>query len=677
VNINWWDILADRHGLIFGGTRKGKSFLLVLIVLALLRRGYDGITAIDPHGSFVRRIIEHLAHPANRLANRNIIIIDPASSHCVGLNPLAARDPKRWEDCHDAAGTLVSVVENKFGASPDETPRLAGILYCGGVLCAHKELTPLDLLELLSLGGDALRRSLLQDFDNTIVRRQLEDLHTLAAKHPARFLELVESTKNRFVRWLGDKRLARILGQKRGLDPHAIMDGRYIVLADYSSLSYEDAAFLGAVQNTMYFTAARQRTPMRCAPHRLILDEGESLLVVSSARMCDQTAKYGLFLYAAIQRLGQLRARGDFLMDALLENCPFKASFGIAQHESARFLAELFYTGHIDLEAWVPSSSRPVAVGNEKRIVQSSSIAEHQAEHEAHSHTRSHSFGEALGTMSASSSAAGEFTGVGENAGVVLSPPAQLFGPSAPNASMMQQYPLSESTGESTSRGTSEQSATSSAESTTHFDMHGEADTVGHGSSRGTSRTQGESEVFTTVYEWMPSQRFSLEEMLHKLTGEIMTLPRRELFLKIDGERPLRTRTVDVHPEFRSPGFARIMLPAFRELVQRRSPIHIPGAEVDAQIAARLQSLQPAPKPDPDFSKPEPLPANPVDNPLTYAQDFVKRRTENAPKPSKPKSPRPKSSAPGRRPRGGEVLGPKHDLFRIIDGDGGDNEKKK
>ena len=57
--IKWWEILADRHGLIFGGTRKGKSFLLVLIVLALLRRGLDGVTAIDPHGSFVRRLIEH------------------------------------------------------------------------------------------------------------------------------------------------------------------------------------------------------------------------------------------------------------------------------------------------------------------------------------------------------------------------------------------------------------------------------------------------------------------------------------------------------------------------------------------------------------------------------------------------------------------------------------------
>src|SRR5262249_12088305 len=151
----------------------------------------------------------------------------------------------------------------------------------------------------------------------------------LASKHPREFLALVESLKNRLVRWLGDPRLARILGQKHGLDPDAIMADRAIVLADWSSLSYDDASFLGCILNTMYFTAARHRTPMRSAPHRLILDEAESLLTVSSARMCDQTAKYGLFLYAAIQRLGQLRARGDFLLDALLANCGLKITFGL------------------------------------------------------------------------------------------------------------------------------------------------------------------------------------------------------------------------------------------------------------------------------------------------------------------------------------------------------------
>ena len=135
-------------------------------------------------------------------------------------------------------------------------------------------------------------RSLLQDFDNRIVRRELEDLTILATRSPRDFLALVESTKNRFVRWLGDRRLARILGQKKGLDPLAVMDGSEVVLADLSSLTYSDAALLGCLITSMYFAAARRRPPLQRPRHRLFLDEAESLLTLDVARMCDQSAKY-------------------------------------------------------------------------------------------------------------------------------------------------------------------------------------------------------------------------------------------------------------------------------------------------------------------------------------------------------------------------------------------------
>jgi hypothetical protein len=532
------------------------------------------------------------------------------------------------------------------------------------MICARKELTVLELVELLSLGGQELLRSLLQDFDNTIVRRELEDLAILAGKHPREFLTLVESCKNRFVRWLGDKRLARMLGQKRGLDPLAVMADRSIVLADLSALSYDDASFVGCLLNTMYFTAARQRAPMRSAPHRLVLDEAESLLVVSSARMCDQTAKYGLFLYAAVQRLGQLRARGDFLLDALLANCGLKITFGLDEHESARFLGELFYTGHIDLEAWVPSSSRPVAVGNEKRIVRSTSVAEHEATHEMASHTTSDAYGEATGTMSATSSATGEFSGTGESGGLVMSPPVQMLGPSAPNASLWQ-YPTSQSSGRNSSSGRSSMEATSSSENHSAFAMHGEAYTEARGKSRGTSVTHGESEVFTTVYEWMPSQRFSLEEQLHRLAGEIMTLPRRELILKADGDRPIRTRTADVLPEFRAPHFERLMVPAFRAAIVKRSPVLVPVADVDAEIAARLDALRtpPAPPiPAEPVTAPQPI-SDPTLDPVGFAADVFWPKRKPAPDQAKPT----KKRHPARTPR-------KRPSLSVIEGGGGDNE---
>ena len=248
----------DRHALILGGTRRGKSGLLGLTTRALIARGIEGASLIDPHGSFARDIIEWLAHPASGLHERIVHIIDPSSAYSIGLNPLRPYDDT-WEACHDAATALASVIESRFEASPEQTPLLARIVYVGSMLCARHGLTLLELVELLSLGGDELRRSLLQDFDNRVVRRELEDLCLLADKSPREFLNLVQSAKNRFVRWLGDRRLARILGQKRGLDLRAVMDNREIVIADLSALNYSDAALVGAIYTSMAFAAARRR----------------------------------------------------------------------------------------------------------------------------------------------------------------------------------------------------------------------------------------------------------------------------------------------------------------------------------------------------------------------------------------------------------------------------------
>jgi hypothetical protein len=226
--------LADHHTLLVGGTRRGKSGALELLARASLQRGDEGLTAVDPHGSFVRALRDWAANPANGQHGRPLHYLDPSSPYAFGLNPLRTYD-QSWEACHDAAVGLASVVESRFEASAEETPRLARIVYVAAMLCARHDLTLLELLELLSLGGEELRRSLLQDFDNRIVCRELEDLHVLASKNPRDFMNLVESCKNRFVRWLGDRRLARMLGQRKGLDPHAIMNGREIVLADLST----------------------------------------------------------------------------------------------------------------------------------------------------------------------------------------------------------------------------------------------------------------------------------------------------------------------------------------------------------------------------------------------------------------------------------------------------------
>lgn len=647
MSTQWYTrVPPDANWLVVGGTRRGKSGLLQLVSRATIRDGRIGLTCVDPHGEYVRAVAEWAANPAN-VAGRRIHLFDCNSEHAFGLNPLQRADDT-WESCHDAATVLAAVVESRFDAPPEALPRLSRVVYIAAMLCGRHDLTLLELVQLLSLGGAELRRSLLQDFDNTIVRRELEDLHTLAEKQPARFLELVESAKNRFVRWLGDRRLARILGQRKGLDPRMIMDGREIVLIDLSALSYADAAFVGCLVTSMYFAAARRRPPMRSARHRLILDEAESLITTDVARMTDQCAKYSLNIAAAVQRLGQIRAKGDFVCDALAVNCAVKVCFGGLEPASAQYMAELLFSGFLDLAEWKPGSERPVAVGQHKEATRSWSRAEHEAEHETHAHTRSHSHGEATGTFAGTSAAAGESSGTGDASGMVMSPPAQLFGPNAPNASFIP-VPLAQSTGASASRGRSSQSATSSGTSHVAIDSYGDAQTVGRGTSRGRSLTEGESEVFVTAYEWLPSTMYSLQEQLHRLTGELMNLPRRECLVKIEDRRPFRTRTADLAPSFKSVAFKRVLLPRTLKSWALASPYLVPTANVDAEIAARLEPVVPPVKPE-DFAVAEPMPV--LDDPGKFAADYWVKRRPPGPEDEPPKPPG--------KPRG---------RFTVIDGD--------
>jgi hypothetical protein len=106
-----------------------------------------------------------------------------------------------------------------------------------------------------------------------------------------------------------------------------------------------------------------------------------------------------------------------------------------------------------------------------------------------------------------------------------------------------------------------------------------------------------------------------------------MTLPRRECFVKLEGRPPFRARTADVPPAFKSIDFKAEWLPRYLTSAAQRSPYLKPAADVDAEIAARLARINNAgPRPDTDFSTPEPLPL--VDA-IERARDFLKDQSPN------------------------------------------------
>jgi len=649
--------LRKVHGALFGGSGMGKSAFLQMLAMMMASDPLSGMSFICPHGTS-RDLAERLANPANGCNARVVHVLDPSSSMVFGLNPFETHDDS-WPAAHDASLLWTSSVASLYATAMGETPRLERILYVLGMFAAHKKLTLLELLEALSHGaGEHIREFLLANFDNHPVRRELEDLHSLAHRQRGRFDEVTESARNRLVRWLGDKRLARIFATRRGLDAHKVMDQREIVLVDLSSLAQDDANFLSTLLVCRYFAAAKRRSPNSCALHHLIIDEAAGSLCTATAQLLDQTRKFGLLGLFSLQRIGQLREKGDLVTDALMVNAGVKIVFGIPEPVTARYLAEQLFTGHIDLAEWKPGTERPVAVGNERTTLRSWSRATHHAEHESASHAdmRTHARASAFTTSSMVASAA--MSASGSNTSFASTPEAL---PLELGTS------LSQSTGFSQTQSSARSRAHGSGRSFAQQSARGRADAIGRGSSAATSASQGQAEAYVTRYEILATQTYSLEEQLHRLTGEIMNLAPREVFLKLPAQAPIRTRTPDLPPAWRSIEFRSQMLPLYLDNAARRSPYLVPALQVEAEIAARRMNLsQPLHEPDSDCAAPEPMPI--VTDPDRYARDFWRRlESSRADAPANDSTKRPRPPVSDRAGKYG---------FRVVDGGKDDGDKQ-
>ncbi|AGK57032.1 hypothetical protein HYPDE_26758 [Hyphomicrobium denitrificans 1NES1] len=88
-----------------------------------------------------------------------------------------------------------------------------------------------------------------------------------------------------------------------------------------------------------------------------------------------------------------------------------------------------------------------------------------------------------------------------------------------------------------------------------------------------------------------------------------MALPRRECVIRVESEAPVRTRTRDLEPAFRSAAFRARCLPLYLAKIARTARYAQPAAMVDQEIRERLAAITVPPViEEPDFSQPEPDP---------------------------------------------------------------------
>lgn len=688
------------HLLLAGASGTGKTKCASSIAFAKIRNPATSLFVIDPEGDICGECYAFVANPKHHLGWRKVHYLKPASLSDAFALPLLHVPDRNPIECHNRALRTLTVFSQLFAADAGDLGiRLSKLLYLGCLglaltgrpLVALPELYNSDAAKLREIIGGALPYPFLGD-----AWLALDSLNERAS------LDYRDPVISRLQPVYGNPVMRRVFGPQPPLDIAAALRNREVVLLDLSGLEHKDAVLIGKAFFSLVFHEALRREPSR-APHAcVLLDEAFDYISPDLARGFDRLRKRNVQLVVAIQRLAQLAKLGDAdsvaTLSAVMSGTRTKLIFRLPEPDDADYAAKLLFNGHIALNTWKEGTERPVVVGHERAIVRSRSQSQQEARHEAESfsesvargwgRSRSRSVTDAEGSSvsegTSNSTAHGVMQADAGSAGTSLFESAGASQTMAPPPEDRWLLPMPEpvvlSVGESTGTGHGLSSSTSWSAGTSSLESSGMSHSVStsrstavseavgdsesemrgvsrgrmRGTSHGVSHGSGEGETFVPVLAWLPSQTYSLPEMLHRLAGELQNLALRELYVKIDNAAPVRTRTATVGPAFATSAFRRLWMPIFHGATLKRSGCLFPIAEVDALIASSLASVVPiAPLPDlPNTAETIPI----IDAPDVFARDFWDKR-----KPHKAKG------RDMRPPKG--TLGPPHQRFRVLDGD--------
>lgn len=691
------------HVLLAGATGTGKTKCAINIAFQKMRNPATSFILIDPEGDIASECYAHIANPKNHLGWRTVHYLRPASSSEVFALPILHVPQREPIECHNKALRTLSVFAQFFAADAgDFGVRISKYFYLG---CLGLALTGRPLVALPELFNSSARE-LRQIIASALPYSFIADAWTALDKLNERAaLEYKDPLISRLQPVYGNPVMRRIFGPQPPLDISRVLRNREIVLLDLSGLEHKDAVLIGKAFFSLIYHEALQREPDR-APHAcVLLDEAFDYISPDLARGFDRLRKRNVQLIIAIQRMSQLAKLGDAdsvaTLSAVMSGTRTKLIFRLPEPDDAEYAAKLLFNGHVTLNEWKPGTERPVVVGHHREIVNNRSRSRQQASHTSESSSESCAHGVARsrarsvteaeatsvseGTSESTAAgltqveAGGSASSLSESAGAsqTMTPPPEepwlmpmpdpvvlSVGETTGTGSALSTS-SSWSSGTSSVQGSSTSLAHSSSRSTAVSEFVGESESevrgVASGRMRGTSRAtsegSGESETFVPTIEWLPSQIYSLTEMMHRLAGEIQNLALREVFLKVDNAAPLRTRTATAEPAFASPSFRRLWMPVFHRAALKRSGYLFPVSEVDTLIAMSVASLVPeAPPADVDGNV-EPIPI--IDAPDVFARDFWHKRKPHKSKGADKRSPR----SPADR------LGPAHHRFRVLDGD--------
>lgn len=372
-----WQHLAT-HMAVYGGTGKGKSKYLELLLRQMIDQG-AGVCVIDPHGDLVEDLLAFLIHRYDATRSpwlERVHYLDPGSAVSrFTFDPFDADasllvDPSRYQDWLRAkVESVARAIIRKQGESDFEgRPRLerflVNVLYTVGTRLPPqgRHLPLADALVLLDTQHDLHSRvfSRIADHLPPEIRSDFAKVHR---SNPREQEQWIESTINRLRSFLSPTVKSIFSGEAgQTIDFRSILDRGEILLVNLrrtSTFTPDQANAIGGLIINEVLAAAETARRTERRRFLLVIDEASRFVGQDLIDALAQCRKWQLAICLAMQDLSSLQ-RNDIDMSAkVMSQCGTQVCFQQKHPDDLNVFAQLFGYPAIDMTPLIHEVDRP------------------------------------------------------------------------------------------------------------------------------------------------------------------------------------------------------------------------------------------------------------------------------------------------------------------------------
>lgn len=358
TTVEFGDEELATHMAVYGGTGKGKSKLLELIIRQIIEQR-SGVCVIDPHGDLVEDLMAYVLERydgADKAVYRRINYFEPGSNACrfrfdpFQYNGLSGESYEDWlkAKVESVARTIIRKQgEAGFEGKPRLERFLTNVLYACGVRVN-------DQGDHLGLGDALILLDPSHPLHNPVYSRIAphlpseirSDFEKVRQSKPRQQEDWVESTINRLRSFLSPAVKSLFAGEaKATLNFRKIIEQQGVMLVNLRrtrSFTLDQGNAIGGLFINEILEAAQIASRTARQPYYLFIDEASRFVGQDLIDALAQFRKMKLSLCLAVQDLSSLKLRDIDMTSKVISQCGIHITFQQKNPDDLEILGQLF-----------------------------------------------------------------------------------------------------------------------------------------------------------------------------------------------------------------------------------------------------------------------------------------------------------------------------------------------